>query len=57
MVFFLLFEVNNVKALKNKLENVINDGQYYKKIKSLCAERKKEFTFDWDRRVMEAIKG
>ena len=51
----LLFEPNNVDDLAARIEKLIFEVGYYRKIKDLCVERKKEFVFDWDKRVVEMI--
>ena len=53
----LLFAPLNVNALRDKLEQVTNNEGYYNKIKALCLNRKNNFVFDWDKKVIEIING
>lgn len=49
----LLFKVNDSDAIAEKLEYVFEN---YKTIKKLCMIRKKEFEFDWGKRVVEIVR-
>ena len=52
----LLFATLNINALSNKLEQIINDKNYYNRIKTLCFDRKNNFVFNWDEEVTKIIK-
>ncbi len=52
----LLFEAMSTKSLTEKLNRIITDKSYYKKITELCMERKKEFIFDWDNKIIGILK-
>lgn len=51
----LLFAPLNVNELKDKLKQVTNNEGYYNKIKSLCLNRKNNFIFDWNEKVISII--
>ena len=51
----LLFEPLNVKELTEKLEQIVKDEEYYRKLRGLCLKRKEEFIFDWDEKVTSII--
>ena len=49
----LMFDPLDEKALAEKIQHAFYDSQFFNKIKELCQERKKAFTFDWKEKVFQ----
>ena len=52
----LLFKPLSVEELTKKLEKLINDKEYYEKVKELCLKRREKFVFDWNEKVVSILK-
>lgn len=51
----LLFKPLNVEELTKKLDKIVKDKEYYKKVKELCLKRRRKFVFDWNEKVVSII--
>jgi glycosyltransferase involved in cell wall biosynthesis len=51
----LMFDPLNEKAIAEKIQHAFCDSQFFNKIKELCQERKKTFTFDWKEKVFQMV--
>lgn len=51
----LLFKSKNVSELTAKILLLLQDEREYKKALELCEERRKEFMFDWQKRMVNEI--
>jgi len=51
----LLFDPFDEESLGNKIQTIFCHGPALDKVKRLCQERKKEFTFDWKKRLYHSI--
>jgi glycosyltransferase involved in cell wall biosynthesis len=49
----LMFDPLDEKAIAEKIQHAFYDSQFFNKIKELCQERKKAFTFDWKEKVFQ----
>ena len=52
----LLFKPLNVEELTKKLDKIVKDKEYYKKVKDLCLKRREKFVFDWHEKVINILK-
>lgn len=53
----LLFEPGNIGQMADMVERAITDSDYYRHIRSLCASRVPELTFDWVGKFEEVMSG
>ena len=53
----LLFEPGNISQMTDMVERAINDKEYYHHLRSLCASRVPELTFDWVGQFETAMSG
>jgi len=51
----LMFDPLDEKAIAEKIQHAFYDSQFFNRIKELCQERKKAFTFDWKEKAYEMI--
>lgn len=51
----LMFDLQNWETLSKKINRFFADDQYFQKIKGLCKERKRNFIFDWKKKVFQAV--
>jgi hypothetical protein len=49
----LLFDPHDGRELLEKMERAILDGKYLQKILDLSRERRKAFTFDWKKALLD----
>jgi glycosyltransferase involved in cell wall biosynthesis len=51
----LLFNIDHVSELTEKIEKAARRSEYYEEIRRLSGERAQEFCFDWDERISQII--
>jgi len=49
----LMFDPLEKESLLQKIQGFFSDRQFFDKVKRLCQERKKAFTFDWKEKVFQ----
>ncbi len=52
----LLFPPRDGRAIAERVERCVRDGEFYRHLKRLCAERKADFLFDWNGAFLELMK-
>lgn len=51
----LLIDPIDEEKLAQKVQDIFLEPQYFQKVKKLCEERRKEFIFDWKKRVFQIV--